>query len=224
MLRRTAVILTGCLWLLPVGCSNKADVAAPELAVSPAAAECVAPSGYCFAVQFIGFQEYSEEPILFLEGVSGQQGYNQANIEHPELQNAFASVSWSSNSGCTNSFTYMDPYSDLGGVLFPPGSKYEKFSLTWDLLCADIKGCSSDEYFFDIRNLRWGGRELSILDSTGAVIQGQEFSFNEKGHGPATLHVAEVVPFPGGEIVRGVRMELPGKKSVVISVTEQRCP
>lgn len=215
---RRAVLLA----MLVMGCGHAEEVSGPVRAA--AATECAHPSGYCFAVQFIGFPEYSEEPLLYLKGVSGQAAYAESTLEHPELRDAFSSVSWSPGTTCTNSYTYMDPYSDRGGVLFPPGSKYEKFQLSWNLLCADIKGCSHDEYFFDIRELRWGGRLLAIHDSTGAVIQGQEFSFNEKGHGPATLYVAEVVPFPGGDMVRGVRMELPGKKSVLISVTSQVCP
>lgn len=223
MARSTRV--SALLSLLAIlGCSNRAEVTAPERVAEPAAIDCPSATGYCFAVQFKGFPEYSEDPIVFLEGVPGVAGYNQEDIVHPELENAFASVSWSGNSSCHNSFTYMDPYSDYGGVLFPPGSKYEKFSLSWNLLCADIKPCNQIPWFFDIRELYWGGKELAIHDSLGNVIPNQAFSLHERGKGPATLHVAEVLEDSTGMVVRGVRLELPGKKEVLISVTSQTCP
>lgn len=187
-----------------------------------ARAQCPQPSGYCFAVQFIGFNEYDVQPLVYLRG--GPAGYESQEIEHPELQEAYASVSWSPGNTCTNSFTYMDPYSDYGGVLFPPGSKYEKFQLKWNLLCADIKGCSTNPYFFDIRELEWGGRPVTLDHNGGGIIPNQTFTFNEHGQGPATLHVAEIVQLPNGVEVRGVRMELPGKRQVIISVTRQECP
>lgn len=195
------------------------------LASAARAADCPQPSGFAFAVQFKGFPEYSEEPIVMLQ--SQPHAYIQENIVHPELENAFAFGSWYQGTSCANGFMYMDPYSNQGGVLFPSGSKYEKYQLRWSLLCADIKECNTYPYTFDIRDLTWAGRALEVHDpATGDVIPNQTFFFNEKGkgEGPATLHVAEIILLPNGDRVQGVRMELPGHREVLISVTEQTCP
>lgn len=217
------------LLLLVVGCgSKKAEPLAPELAATspaPAAVNCAHPRGYAFAIQFVGFPEYSEEQHLFIYGAPGVFASAEREIVHPELRGAYAFGSWSPGTTCTNSFMYLDPYSATGGMLFPPGSKYEKFQLTWDLLCADIK-CSANPYFFDIRNLVWAGVTLPVHDQNGDVIPNQSYTYNNhgKGGGPAQLYVAEIENMLEGDLVRGVRMELPGKKTVLISVTAQGCP
>lgn len=170
------------------------------------------PRGEVLLARFRGFPDIPDHDVFFHSG--GEESFELADssITDAELISPTAQVEWLVGFQCVSAYTYQYP-----GILFPDGSKYDRFQLRWGRLCADLAGCGAFPFTFPNDNLYfvWHGEQLPILDTTR--------NFSTKWHG-ATLTIYEVISRHRYAEINGVHMELPGQGEVWLSRVVQECP
>lgn len=153
-------------------------------------------AGTAYLVRFHGFPDIPDHIV-------GMYPFDQnVPVSDPEFTFAGGVAKFGGLDG--ESYTY-GPF-----VLFPAGSKYDRYQLTGFILCADLApGTPVPVHFQTDGKLAWHGVPIPVFDD-------QHWGYQAPRWNGATLTVTEVLP---GE-VSGAHLELPGKREVWISHVE----